>query len=80
MMRLRFDLEPDPNLDADVEALLLDELRRRLKAALGMMYCTRHGDFPTITARGRVGTRFDFHVTGCCHEFVRQVKWRIDEL
>ncbi len=80
MLRIRFELHPDPDASAEVEALLIDEIRRRLRKALDLVYCQRHGDFPTITARGRVGDRFDFHVTGCCHEFVRQVKWRIDEL
>jgi hypothetical protein len=80
VLKIRFELHPDPAVEAEVEALLIDEIKRRLRKALDMMYCKRHGDFPTITARGRVGERFDFHVTGCCHEFVRQVKWRLDEL
>lgn len=80
MLSITIETLPDPRVDAAVEAAMVETLRRRIKGALKMTYCHTHGRFPEITARGRVGTRFDFHVRGCCREFVRRVKWTLDEL
>lgn len=70
----------DPRHEAAVEALVVDELRRRIKKAVELMVCQVHGRTASIKATGRVGTRFDFQVTGCCTDFARRVKWRLEEL
>ena len=69
----------DARHEAAVEALVLDELSRRMRKRIELMVCQVHGREPTVTVRGRVGTRYDYHVTGCCTAFVRSVKWRLEE-
>lgn len=70
----------DPRQEAAVEAFVIDALRRRIKKAVELMVCQVHGRAPSIKATGRVGSRFDFQVTGCCTDFTRRVKWQLDEL
>ncbi len=80
MAKIVLELDaPDPAVEAAVEALVQDELRKRLKGRIQTMICQQHARTPTVTVRGRVGSRFDYHVTGCCHDFVRRVKCRLEE-
>jgi len=80
-MNIVIELLPatDARHEAAVEALIIDTLRRRIRKAVELMVCQIHGRDPSIRAVGRAGTRFDFHVTGCCTAFVRQVKWQLEE-
>ena len=67
---------PDQRSALEAEA---DALRRRIKRSIQTLTCPIHGRSPQVRVTGFASGQLDLQVSGCCHDFVRRVKWRIDD-
>lgn len=76
-MFLVFDW-PGPVPD-EVDTEYLDGVRRQVRKATQLMTCRAHGKGVTVALVPQPDAHtVGLQVTGCCPEFLRQVKWKLE--
>ena len=76
-MHIVFDW-PGP-APAEIDPEWLDAVRRQVRKATQLMTCRAHGRGVVVTlTRSPDAHTVGLSVEGCCADFLRQVKWRIE--
>ena len=59
-----------------LEAAVLEQFAASIKKSVGSMRCSNHDQAPTVLVQGNSLKDLSIKISGCCEEFVEEVKSR----
>jgi hypothetical protein len=65
------------NIANALEAAVLEQFAASIKKSVGSMRCPTHRQSPTILIQGKSLKDLSINISGCCEDFVEEVKSRV---
>ena len=81
MIDISFEIKGEkiqPENMADVlDILFLKHVREKINASVASICCKKHDKQPSILVKGQNLDSLNYEVSGCCEDFVNQVKKKL---